>query len=259
MNAIIRGGWTFFILATLHPSVEFAYGLSNHFQLGIVTSVQSFWARQQGHVTSDTGLGDTSLALKYRPVVQNPDSWRPSLTLLSQLALPTGKWAGTEKSPGGFAPIGRLPVTRFGEVAFTEGLMVRKNICPFRIQAGAFYTYAAPGSEGGETTYTGDLVNTRVALEYIANDATGLGFGLELVTLHGLTWRADGHSINRGEQSGFTFIGVEPTIQWRFGTTNFVGAAGVLLLIAGQNTIASIFPNMSIFYYWSGSGKVLMR
>ncbi|MGH7410248.1 MAG: hypothetical protein ACREJ6_04190 [Candidatus Methylomirabilis sp.] len=241
------------------PSLEFAYGLTDHIQLGLTTSLQSFWARENGKTETDTGPGDTNIAIKYRPIIQDPDSWRPSVTLLSQFGLPTGKWSGTEKPPGGFAPIGRLPATRFGEVAFTEGVMMRKNDRPFRIQAGVFYTYSAPGSEGGQTTYTGDLVNTRVAFEHILDDRRGFGYGLELVTLHGLTWRADGHAINRGQQNGFSVIGLEPTIQWRFGSTNFVGAAGVLFTVAGQNSIEAIYPNLSIFYYWSKTGKVLMR
>ncbi len=241
------------------PSLEFAYGLTDHIQFGATTSLQSFWARENGKTETDTGLGDTSIAIKYRPIVQDPDSWRPSFTLFNQLVIPTGKWAGTSKPPGGFAPIGRFPATRFGEVAFTEGVMFRKNLQPFRFQAGVFYTYAAPGSEGSQTTYTGDVVNTRVTFEHILDDKKGFGYGLELVTLHGLTWRADGHTINRGQQNGFSIIGVEPTIQWRFGDTNFVAAAGCLFTVAGQNAIEAIYPNFSIFYYWSQTGKVLMR
>lgn len=241
------------------PSLEFAYGLTDHVQLGATASFQSFWARENGRTDTDTGPGDTSLAIKYRPIVQDPASWRPSVTFFNHMVIPTGKWLGTSKPPGGFAPIGRFPATRFGEVAFTEGAMVRKNFQPFRIQAGVFYTYAAPGSEGRETTYTGDLVNTRVAFEHILDDTRGFGYGVELVTLHGLTWRADGHEINRGQKSGFSIIGVEPTVQWRFGDTNFVGAAGVLFTVAGQNASESIYPNLSIFYYWSETGKVLMR
>ena len=241
------------------PSLEFAYGITDHIQLGITASLQSFWSRENGRNDTDTGPGDTSLAIKYRPIVQDPDSWRPSVTFFNHMVIPTGKWLGTSKPPGGFAPIGRFPATRFGEVGFTEGAMVRKNFQPFRIQAGVFYTYAAPGTEGKETTYTGDLVNTRVAFEHILDDTRGFGYGVELVTLHGLTWRADGHEINRGQKSGFSIIGLEPTIQWRFGDTPFVAAAGVLFTIAGQNASESIYPNLSIFYYWSETGKVLMR
>jgi len=241
------------------PSLEFAYGLSDHFQLGTTTSFQAFWANENGKTDTDAGLGDSSIALKYRPIVQNPDSSTPSLTFFQQIVLPTGKWAGTSKPPGGFAPIGRFPTTRFGEVAFTEGVMVRKNLQPYRFQAGVFYTYAAPGSSNDTTTYTGDLVNTRVSFEHILDDKRGFGYGLELVTLHGLTGRADGHAINAGQQSGFSVIGVEPTVQWRFWDTSFVGAVGVLVTMAGQNAIEAIYPNLSIFYYWSQKGRVLMR
>ncbi len=241
------------------PSLEFAYGLSDHVQFGATTSLQSFWSRENGRNDTDTGLGDTSIAIKYRPIVQDPDSSLPSVTMFNHMVIPTGKWTGTSRPPGGFAPIGRFPATRFGEVAFTEGLMVRKNLKPYRWQAGVFYTYSAPGSQGGQTTYTGDLVNTRVSFEHILDDKRGFGYGLELVTLHGLTWRADGHELNRGQRSGFSIIGLEPTVQWRFGDTDFVGAAGVLFTVAGQNASESIYPNLSIFYYWSETGKVLMR
>jgi hypothetical protein len=241
------------------PSVEFAYGVSDHIQFGATAAVQSFWARENGKMETDTGLGDTSFALKYRPIIQNPDSSTPSLTFFQHVVIPTGKWTGTGKPPGGFAPIGRFPATRFGEIAFTEGVMIRKNLQPFRIQAGVFYTYAAPGSQAGQTTYTGDLINTRISLEHILDDKRGFGYGLEFVTLHGATWRADGRTINAGQKSGFSVVGVEPTIQWRFGDTNFVGGAGVLVTVAGQNAIEAIYPNLSIFYYWSQSGKVLMR
>lgn len=241
------------------PSLEFAYGVTDHIQFGATTSVQSFWARENGKMDTDTGPGDTSFALKYRPIVQDPDSWIPSVTFFQHMVVPTGKWLGTSKPPGGFAPIGRFPTTRFGEVAITEGVMIRKNLQPFRFQAGVFYTYAAPGSQGQQTTYTGDLVNTRVSFEHIVDDKSGFGYGLELVTLHGLTWRADGHRINQGQQNGFSVIGVEPTIQWRFWDTNFVGAFGVLFTGAGQNAQEAIYPNLSIFYYWSQTGKVLMR
>ncbi len=241
------------------PSLEFAYGLSDHVQFGATTSLQSFWSRENGRNDTDTGLGDTSIAIKYRPIVQDPDSSLPSVTMFNHMVIPTGKWTGTSRPPGGFAPIGRFPATRFGEVAFTEGLMVRKNLKPYRWQAGVFYTYSAPGSQGGQTTYTGDLVNTRVSFEHILDDKRGFGYGLELVTLHGLTWRADGHELNRGQRSGFSIIGLEPTVQWRFGDTDFVGAAGVLFTVAGQNASESIYPNLSIFYYWSETGRVLMR
>lgn len=251
-----------------HPFIQSAYGLTDHIELGVATSVATFWANDStgfnkgkgGPWTTNTGLGDTSLVVKYRPIVQDPDSWQPSVTSFTQLVLPTGVWfMGTEKPPGGFAPLGRFPATQFGALGITEGIMFRKNDKPFRVSGGVFYTYAFPGSSEGITTYTPDIINTRLVFEHILDDKRGLGYNIELIGLHGLTWRADGHAINRGQQSGFNILGIEPAIQWRFGDSNFVGAAGVLFTVAGQNTSDSIYPNFSIFWYWSKTGKVIMR
>ncbi len=29
--------------------------------------------------------------------------------------------------------------------------------------------------------------------------------------------------------------------------------------VAGQNTLAAFYPSFSLYYYWSKSGKVIMR
>jgi len=251
-----------------HPFINSAYGISDHIELGATTSWGTFWARDsrtfnrtgEGPVTTNTGLGDTSIVLKYRPIVQDPDTWLPTFTLFSQFLMPTGQWfTGTERPPGGFAPLGRFPATQFGALGFTEGLTFRKNVRPFRVSAGIFYTYALPGSDSGQTTYTPDIINTRLIFEHILDDKKGFGYNLEFIGLHGTTWRLDGHETNRGRRSGLQTIGVEPAIQWRFGDSNFVGAAGVLFTVAGQNAIDSIYPNFSIFWYWSKTGKVIMR
>jgi hypothetical protein len=144
-------------------------------------------------------------------------------------------------------------------LGFTEGLMVRKNLQPFRISSAGFYTYSAPGEGPANlTTYSGDVVNTRLIVEHLLDDKRGFGYNVEISTLHGLTWRADGHAINAGRRSGFTVIGVEPALQWRF-LDKWVAAAGVLFTVAGQNASDSMYPNFSLFWYWSKTGKVIMR
>ncbi|MGH7205576.1 MAG: hypothetical protein ACREI2_05130 [Nitrospiraceae bacterium] len=264
-----RKDGNFHLYSVQHPFINVAYGLTNHVEIGLGTSIGTFWAKDSesfnqgrgGPTTTNTGLGDTTLTVKYRPIVQDPDTRRPSITLTSQLVLPTGVWfTGTEAPPGGFAPEGRFPVTQFGSLGLTQGVTFRKNLKPFRVSGGAYYTYQIPGSNAGQTTYTPDLVNTRLIFEHILDDKTGLGYNIELVGLHGTTWRADGHSINRGQKSGSQVFGVEPAIQWRFGQSNFVGAAGVLFTVAGQNSIDAIYPNFSVFWFWSEAGKeVIMR
>lgn len=251
----------------LAPVVTMAYGLTNHLELNVGLSESTWWARDStrfnrgigGPVTTDSGLGDTQIYLKYRPIVQDPDGWRPSVTTFNMIVLPTSRWiTGTESPPGGFAPLGRLPASRFGALTWTEGVMFRKNLQPFRVSGGVFYSYALPGSDAGQTTYPSDIVNTRLIIEHILDDARGFGYNLEFIGFHGLTWRADGHTINVGGRNGFNSLGVQPTIQYRLGD-HWVGAAGVLFTVAGQNTQDAIFPNFSIYYYWGNGGNVIMR
>jgi len=105
------------------------------------------------------------------------------------------------------------------------------------------------------TTDTGDLINMRMSFKHILDDKRVFGYGLELVTLHSTTWRADGHTINTGQQSGFDVIGDEPTIQWRFWNTNIVIAFWMLVTLACQNAIEAVYPDLSIFHSWSQKGK----
>jgi hypothetical protein len=251
---------------SVSPLVVFTYGLTDHVELGAAASWQAFWTKDTpafnqgkgGPWTTDNGLGDLSLQMKYRPLVQDPDSARPTLTLYQQIVLPTSRWVtGTERPPGGFAPLGRLPATRFGELSLTEGLTFRKNVRPFRVSGGVFYTYATPGSDAGQTTYTGDVVNTRLSFEHFLDDRRGIAYNLELTTVSTATWRADGHSINRGAQSGSTVVGVEPAVQCRF-NDSWVAAAGVLFTVAGQNTADAIYPNLAFRWYWNQGKKAQM-
>lgn len=251
---------------SVSPLVTVNYGLTNHIEVGVATSLISFWVKDTARTdagrgglwTTDTGMGDFSLVTKYRAMVQDPDGARPSVTFYQQIVLPTSRWTGTERPSGGFAPLGRLPATRFGELGFTEGITFRKNLKPFRISGGVYYTYSAPGSDGPITTYVGDTINTRLIFEHFLDDTRGFAYNLELVTVHTASWRADGHAINRGALGGSTVIGIEPAIQFKF-TDTLVGAAGVLFTIAGQNARDAIYPNFSVQWYWNKSGKAVMR
>jgi hypothetical protein len=251
-----------FHLNAFEPLVVLGYGLTDHVELDVAFSA-IYWQSTQttgaGNrlSTSETGVGDTAIYLKYRPIVQDPDSWRPSITLYHQITLPTSTYFGTAPIPGGFSPLGKLPASPFGGLELTEGLLFRKNLNPFRISGGLFYTYTVPGSAAGMTTYDGDIVNARLIFEHILDDAHGFGYNLEFVSIHGLPFRADGHDLNI-KPSSFQLFGIEPAIQYRFGD-HWVGAAGVLFTIAGQNNIDAIYPNFSLYYYWDKKGGATMR
>jgi hypothetical protein len=251
---------------SVSPLVVFTYGLTDHVELGVATAWQAFWTKDTpsfnqgrgGPWTTNTGLGDLSLQMKYRPIVQAPDSARPTMTLYQQIVLPTSRWVtGTERPPGGFAPLGRLPATRFGELSLTEGLTFRKNVRPFRVSGGVFYSYSTPGSNAGQSTYAGDVINTRLSFEHFLDDRRGIAYNLELTTVSTATWRADGHAVNSGSLNGSTVVGVEPAIQYRF-SDSWVAAAGVLFTVAGQHTADAIYPNFAFRWYWNQGKKVQM-
>ena len=256
-------------LRAISPTFFLGYGITDNMEVDLVPSLiwydstKTTTPSSGGHssATSDMGLGDTTIYLKYRGVVQDPDSWRPSFTWYNSVTLPSSQWFATHPIPGGFSPLGRLPATKFGGLGLTEGLMFRKNLQPFRIMGSIYYTYTVPGSTGGITTYNGDIVNTRLILEYIADDKRGLAFDLELLSVHGLTHRLDGHDLNLNPKS-FSLIGVEPSVQYNIfydNTGGLVAAAGCLFSIAGQNDLYAVYPNVSMYYYWNPKGQPIMR
>jgi hypothetical protein len=203
------------------------------------------------------GLGDTSVILQYRPILQNPQTWKPSVGTYTKFSLPTSRWAGTESPPGGFTPFSRVPDTRFGSFAITQGLLTRKNVRPFRFSGAVFYTYNAPGEDNGETVYPGDLFNVRVGFEHVLSDEHGFGYAVEFISAHQLPWRLDGHDLNELPQT-FSIIGIQPTLEYKIledplGKPRLVGAIGNLFTIAGQNDLDAVYPNISFKYYWDPS------
>lgn len=246
-------------LSAINPQVEVSYGITNSVEFEMYVSEVSWWqsagnsqGSQSGH-----GLGDTTAFLKYRAIVQQDGTWWPTVTNAFYVSLPTSDWAGTPSIPAGFAPLGRLPSTHFGAPEFTESILFRKNLKPFRISGGVFYSYGAPSSNNGMTQYHGDIFQYRLAFEHFLDDRQGLAYAVEVLGLNGLPFRLDGRQVNTSPGS-FGLVGVQPTLEYKF-TDQIVGSAGVLFTLAGQNDIAAIYPNFSIYYYWSRTGKVLAR
>jgi hypothetical protein len=239
------------------PAAILYYGLTRDVSVGVGIS-WIYWHSDNPDAegrTSGSGIGPTSLILKYRPIVQNPDSWRPSFSLYTKVSLPTNRWFGTPEIPGGFTPLSRVPSSRFEAAALTEGLLFRKNLEPFRITGNLFYSYNLPGagSESGVTVYGGDLINTHLALEHVLNEQTGFGYLLEMTTLHQLSTRLDGHPVNTTPAS-FWLLGLQPGLEYTFSRyesgAKLVGAIGVMFTVAGQNDIRAIYPNISFKYFF---------
>lgn len=139
--------------------------------------------------------------------------------------------------------------------------MWRKNLEPMRYMASVYYTYTVPGSTGGMNTYNGDIVNTRAIAEWIVDPARGIGLALEFLSIHGMDYRLDGHALNVNPVS-YNLVGLEPSVQYTIfhGESGaLVAAAGCLFSVVGQNDINAVYPNMSIYYYWSKKGAPVMR
>jgi len=238
------------------PVAILYYGLTSHVMLGLGVS-GIYWHSNNPDPeggTSGAGIGTTSLIMKYRPIIQDPDSWRPSIAFYSKVSLPTNEWFGTPPIPGGFTPLSRVPSSRFGAIALTEGILFRKNLEPFRISGNVYYSYNLPGS-GSEpgTVYGGDLLLTHLALEHVLDEQTGFGYLLELTTMNQFATRLDGHPVNT-TPSRFYLVGLQPGLEYTFSRyesgAKLVGAIGVMFTVAGDNDIRAIYPNISFKYFF---------
>jgi hypothetical protein len=262
------GGWAISTgsldrkLASIAPQVEFSYGILDWLEYEMYVPETSWWqgSGDGNAASSGHGLGDITAFLKARFHIQQPDSGIPSLTETFFVTLPTSDWSGsigTPPVPGGFAPLGRLPSTHFGAPELTDAVLFRKNLRPFRFSGGLYYSYAIPSSSNETKQYFGDIFQYRLAFEHFVNDAKGFAYAVELVGIHGLPGRLDGHAIDAG-RSSFGLVGIQPTVEYDF-TDKIVGAGGVLLTVACKNDVAAVYPNVSVYYYWNPHGRVLAR
>lgn len=79
--------------------------------------------------------------LKYRPIIQHPDGWRPSITTFDMIVLPTSRWITALKANqvGLRLLVGSLPPDLARSHEPKESLF-RKNLQPFRVSGGMFYS-----------------------------------------------------------------------------------------------------------------------
>jgi hypothetical protein len=249
-------------LYSIAPQVELSGGILDWLEFEMYVPETSWWqtAGDGAGSANGNGLGDITAFLKARFHVQQADTWVPSLTEVLFATLPTSDWAGsigTPPVPGGFAPLGRLPSTHFGAPGLTEAILFRKNIQPFRVSGGVYYSYGLPSSSNGVRQYYGDIFQYRLAFEQFLDDTKGFGYAVELVGIHGLPYRLDGKAIDAGRTT-FGLVGIQPTIEYNF-TDRIVGSAGVLLTAVGYNDVAAVYPNLSVYYYFNPRGKVVAR
>lgn len=95
-----------FHLRAVAPTLIFAYGITDHFELNVAPSWLWFNSSQTRDadgrtIQEENDVGDTTIYLKYRPIVQDPETARPSVTIYNGVTLPSSQWFGTKGIPGG--------------------------------------------------------------------------------------------------------------------------------------------------------------
>lgn len=240
------------------------YGLTSNDELVLLPSMISTFSSSDGQNLYGTGFNDFTFGIKHRWVVQDPNSWRPSIATPFLITLPTSTWLGTPVPKGGLPPLSVVPSTHFGSLALTTGLFIRKNEKPFRYIADFFYTFnfptngIPPGGTVQQQIQYGDLAQYRLGVEEVFNDRTGFGGILEFVGLSGLPFSIDGIGPSL-KPTNFNLMGLQPTIEYNL-TERLMFSAGVLLPVFGNNEYMAVIPNFSMWYYWGAvDGKLMPR
>ena len=195
------------------------YGLTTNDELVLLPSLISTFSSSNGQNLYGTGLNDFTFGIKHRWVIQDPNSWRPSIATPFLITLPTTTWLGTPVPKGGLPPLSVVPSTHFGSYALTTGLFIRKNVKPFRLYSDFFYTFnvptngVLPGKTAEQQIQYGDLAQYRFGVEDVFNDETGFGALLEFVGLSGLPFSIDGIGPSV-TPTNFNLMGLQPTIEY---------------------------------------------
>lgn len=235
------------------------YGVIDNVQVGLFPALlgtfasvpQSPAARAQR--LSSFGLDDLTLGAKYRFMIQNPETPRPSLAVAVFPTLPTAAWTGNEVPKGVLPPFSVIPEARGGSPALSGGLLLRKNVRPLRFSADVFYSYGFPN---GATKF-GDLVQERMAVEDILDDRDGMGLVMDFVGLQGLPFSIDGAPLTVGPRN-FNFFGFQPSFEIN-PTPSLTLLAGVLFPVAGSRELVSFSPNVSLYWYWNRGNSPVAR
>jgi hypothetical protein len=241
------------------------YGVDANTELVFLPSLLGTFSSYQGQVTDGAGFNDTTIGIKHRWVIQDPETSRPSFSTALLVTVPTSSWLGTPLPKSStLPPLSVVPSTHLGEPSLTAVFLARKNIKPIRIYGDFLYSYSFPGSGvlPGSTKSTfnqyGDIAQYRLGIEDVINDQRGLGIIMEFVGLSGLPFSIDGNTVS-ARPNTFNILGVQPTFEVNL-TERLAMSAGVLLPAFGTNEYLAVTPNFSLWYYWGGiDGKVLPR
>lgn len=239
-----------------HPGTSgfYQYGLTDNWTVGM----QPFFSLGTQRYNRDVALGDFKLLSQVRVSHFTPEHRVPSIALVTNLVLPTGKddhlsAVKNGHGSGSFAPEIGINAQQYFLLGNGRLLRARINVLhdfPFRTGVSGrsvygtdvgFHGYAKPGAKatvilGAEYSLTNEWV--------LALDIEGDHWGKTRVTGH----EADGGAIDRTSPASWD-VGFAPAVEYNWSAR--AGAIfGLWIVPRGHNTQSSVTPAIAIQRFW---------
>ena len=138
------------------------YGLSDKLEIDAQATYLQNYIRQSGVKAHSHGFGDSILFLRYCALEE--DTWRPHITLVSQLKLPTGKYQKADLNKLGTDLMGAA--SGGGSYDFGVGINLTKKYKPFVFHADTLYSLPQERKIDGVKTEYGRYLNYDFGIEY---------------------------------------------------------------------------------------------
>ena len=133
------------------------YGVTDKFEMDALITYQENYTRQEDSKASADGFGDSYLFLRYCAFEEK--GWRPHLTCLAQLKIPTGKYQHADPDKFGADLMGG------GSWDGGVGINLSKRLKPFVFHADVVYNFPQQVRVDGAKTAYGNYVNYDFAVE----------------------------------------------------------------------------------------------
>ncbi|BFI96509.1 MAG: hypothetical protein RSP_20190 [Rhodanobacter sp.] len=235
------------------------YGLTDRLTVGLIPIV-GYNRMSRGPDSSGIGLGDQILQAQYRLVRFREGSWLPTLAVLLQETVPTGRYdrlARASDGMGGGAWATTLGLNAQSYFWMPDGRLLRVRLNLTRTfngdagVSGASVYGTAPGFRG--TARPGDAFYIGTSFEYSLTRRWVLA--LDLFRSHGAASRIDGSTdpihalpvpthLRLGSSDAY---GYAPAVEYSF-NANLGVLLGARVIVGGHDATRSLTPAIAINY-----------
>ncbi|MCB4757526.1 MAG: transporter [Elusimicrobia bacterium] len=204
------------------------YGLTEKWEIDAQTVVQQNWAKRGDVKAHANGLGDSFLFGRYCGIEEK--DWRPQVTALFQLKIPTGKYQHADPGKIGTDLMGAGTGGGSWDPGF--GVILSKKIKPVWLHADLIYNVPQKVRVDGVKIIYGQYLNLDVGAEYFL--PRGFNLMLEANGLLQQDKKEAGETIGSG---GVDSLILAPGVGWSNDKVQTL--IGYLRVLAGANTDAN--------------------